>query len=107
MGSEPGDYVILPWTVVRRLGLPDHLWLTYELIRSVAHGHDGIHTPATARRDLAKLGGVAMRTFDRHLHDLRERGLVRSEPDRVGQSLVLVPLGVPEPRSRRIGPAVV
>ena len=88
---RPAHFLVLPWSWLAGLRLPDHLRCTYETILSLAWSHDGVRTPPISRRELARLRGVAIRTIDEHLQALRQGGHLADEPGRAGRKLVLLP----------------
>ena len=68
------------FVTAREEALPAHLAPTYALIADLARAHDGRATPPICRQELAERRGLARRTIDEHLRELRRRGYVRNAP---------------------------
>ena len=78
------------FVTAREEALPAHLAPTYALIADLARAHDGRATPPISRQELAERRGLARRTIDEHLRELRRRGYVRNAPGCQGGPLVLL-----------------
>jgi hypothetical protein len=78
--AVPPHYVTLPAHEVYQSDLPDALFRTLAHIRGLAYRFRGKRTPPLMVADLAALRGRSQAAIYAHLAELRERGIIRTEP---------------------------
>jgi hypothetical protein len=101
----PPRYVNLPAREVYHADLPDALFRTLAQIRGLAYRFKGKRTPPLTVEDLAAIRGVGRTAIFKYLAELRERGIIRTEP--VGEHAFIIHLlpGQPDQAAQAGGEA--
>ena len=86
----PTRYVKIRTQEVYHLDLSDALFRTLAQIRGLAHPTRGRRTPRLTIGNLATLRGLGRATIFKHLAELRERGIIQTEP--VGEHAFVIHL---------------
>jgi Skp family chaperone for outer membrane proteins len=76
----PPRYVNVPTREVYDSDLSDGVFRTLAQIRGLAYRFNGARTPPLTLDDLAAIRGVARSTVWKHTTELRERGIIQTEP---------------------------